>query len=230
MKTSYRTEGEKTYFLLSDLDPHGQEGVRNLAFTPYEDGLAKAYPTDTPHLEVFYQQFARAAEAMILQSARVQPVPWEAALQALLLRLEGQHIHWWLAGSCALAARGLDVVPGDLDLVTDEVGSHCLAELLGDVLVGPVEDITSWNWIARWFGRAFLHARIEWIGAPISESDQHGVTEFGPAAASQLEVLAFHGYDLRVPSLAIQLAVNERRGLVSRVQKIKHLLSSSETA
>lgn len=230
MRTSYRTAGEKTYFMLSDLDPHGQEGAQNLAFTPYEDGLAKAYPADTPHLDVFYQQFARATEAMILQRAGIQPVPWESALQALLQRLEGQNIQWWLCGSCALAARGVDITPGDLDLVTDDAGSHRLAELLGDVLVGPVENITNWNWIARWFGRAFLHARIEWIGTPIPESDQHGVTEFGPAAASQLEILAFHGYELPVPPLAIQLAVNERRGLSDRVQKIKQHLFSTERA
>lgn len=225
MRISYRIEGEKTYFILSDLDSSAQEGARNLAFTPYEDGLAKAYPTDTPHLERLYHQFARAAEAMILQRSRVQVVPWEAALQALLQRLEGQNIYWWLGGSCALAARGIDVNPGDLDLVTDEVGSHHLAELLDDVLVGPVEDVTSWNWIARWFGRAFLHARIEWIGEPIPESDQYGVTEFGPATASQLEILSWHGYELRVPPLAIQLAVNERRGLDERVQKIRQALS-----
>lgn len=228
MRTLYRIEGEKTYFVVYDLDPPGQEGARNLAFTPYEDGLAKAYPTDTPHLDVFYQQFASAAEAMILQRAGVQPVPWEPALEALLQRLEGQSIHWWLGGSCALAARGLDVLPGDLDLVTDESGSHRLAELLDDVLIGPVEDITSWNWICHWFGRAFLHARIEWIGAPIPESDQHGVTEFGPVAAGSLETIHWRGYDLRVPPLAIQLAVNERRGLDDRVQKIKQVLSLQE--
>src|SRR5258708_920533 len=110
MRTSYRTEDEKTYFVVYDLDPQGFEGARNLAFTPYEDGLARVYPTDTPHLDVFYQQFACAAEAMILQRAGIQPVPWESALQALLQRLQGQNIQWWLVGSCALAARGLDVV------------------------------------------------------------------------------------------------------------------------
>src|SRR5258708_33315241 len=99
---------------------------------------------------------------MILQRAGIQRVPWESALQALLQRLEGQHIHWWLIGSCALAARGLDVVPGDLDLVTDEAGSHRLAELLFDQLVGPVDD--AGGWISHWFGRAFLHGRIEWVG------------------------------------------------------------------
>jgi hypothetical protein len=219
MGTSYRTAGDKTYFVLSDLDSQMQEGARNLAFTPYGNGLARAYPADTPHLDVFYQQFARVAEEMILQRAGARPVPWDRALLALLQRLEGKHIHWWLVGSAALAVRGLDVQPGDLDLVTDDAGSQLLGAVLFDALVGPVEDAR--GWISKWFGQAFLHACIEWIGAPIPESDQQGVTEFGPTAESQLEILSWRGYELRVPPLAIQLAVNERRGLHERVQKIK---------
>ncbi|SRR5579875_313245 len=219
MRISSRTTGDKTYFILSDLDSQEQEGARNLAFTPYEDGLAIVYPASAPHMDVFYQQFARVAEEMILQKAGARPVPWDQALLALLQRLEGKDIHWWLIGSAALAVRGLDVLPGDLDLVTDDAGSHLLGEVLFDALVGPVEDAR--GWISRWFGRAFLHARIEWIGAPIPESDHQGVTEFGPTAESQLESLSWRGYALRVPPLTIQLAVNERRGLNERVQKIK---------
>jgi hypothetical protein len=219
LRTSYRTAGDKTYFILSDLDPQAQEGAHSMAFTPYEDGLAIVYPADTPHLDVFYQQFARVAEEMILQKVSTRPVPWDQALLALLQRLEGKHIHWWLVGSAALAVRGLDILPGDIDLVTDDAGSQLLGAVLFDALVGPVEDAR--GWISKWFGRAFLHARIEWIGAPIPESDQQGVTEFGSIAESQLEILSWHGYELRVPPLAIQLAVNERRGLNERVQKIK---------
>lgn len=226
MRTAYRTEAEKTYFVVYDLDPRGLEGARNLVFTPYENGLARAYPTETPHLDVYYQQFARVAEEMILQRVGTRPVPWESALQALLQRLQGQNIYWWLVGSSALAVRGLDVVPGDIDLVTDDAGSHRLAELLFHELVGPVDDAS--GWISHWFGRAFLHARIEWIGEPVTTSDAQGVTEFGPAAASSLETVCWRGYELRVPPLAIQLAVNERRGLSDRVQKIKLLLSRQE--
>lgn len=116
------------------------------------------------------------------------------------------------------------MVPGDLDLVTDEAGSHLLAEILSDVLTGPVEDAS--GWISHWFGRAFLHARIEWIGGPVATADAHGVTEFGPAAADSLETIHWQGYTLRVPPLAIQLQVNERRGMVDRVEKIKQAIQA----
>lgn len=223
MKTMCQREGEKTYFVVYDLDPVAWEGANNLGCIPYKNGLARAYPSNTPRLDELYQQFSRAAEAMILQRAGVQPVPWKEALQALLQRMEGQNISWWLAGSCALAARGLDIAPGDLDLVTDESGSQRLAEILSDVLVGPVEDAS--GWISRWFGRAFLHARIEWIGGPIAAADAHGVTEFGPAAASSLETIRWRNYTLHVPPLEIQLQVNERRGMIDRVERIKQAMS-----
>jgi hypothetical protein len=227
MRTARQTEGERTYFIVSDLDPIAYEGAQNLAFIPYKDGLARAYPASTQHLDKFYQHFARVGEEMILQRAGAHSVPWEMALQALLQRLEGQDIHWWLVGSAALAARGLDIAPGDLDLVTDEAGSQRLTDLLFDVLTGPVEDAS--GWICHWFGRSFLHARIEWIGAPLATSDQEeGITEFGPAAASQLDTIHWRGYALRVPPLAIQLEVNERRGLEKRVQEIRRSMQLIE--
>lgn len=223
MKTAYKTEGEQAYFIVYELDPLAYEGAQHLAFTPYEDGLARVYPSNTPYLDQFYQHFAHVGEEMILQRAGARPVPWDKALEALLQRLDGQNLNWWLVGSAALAARGMDIAPGDLDLVTDEAGSQRLGELLFDVLIGPIEDST--GWISHWFGRSFLHACIEWIGEPVATSDENGVTEFGPLAASQLDTIDWRGYTLRVPPLAIQLAVNERRGLEKRVQEIRRVLT-----
>ena len=67
--------------------------------------------------------------------------------------MDAHDITWWLVGSTALAVRGLDVSPRDVDLVVDEVGAHWLAELLLDDLIAPVTPIQTWS--ARWFGRAF---------------------------------------------------------------------------
>jgi hypothetical protein len=128
MRTACRTEGEQAYFIVYDLDPLAYEGAQHLGFVPYEDGLARMYPASTPHLDTFYQHFARISEEMIQQRTGSHRVPWEQALEALLQRLEGQ-------------------------------------------------DIDTIHW---------------------------------------------RGYALRVPPLAIQLEVNERRGLEKRVQEIRH--------
>jgi hypothetical protein len=145
-----------------------------------------------------------------------------SALEALLQRLAPYHLCWWLIGSAALVVRGIDVLPGDLDLVVDDTGALLLEEVLFDSLVGPVEDAR--GWIGTWFGRAFLQSRIEWAGGIREDVDEQGVTEFGPVAAGRLESISWYGYQMRVPPLAIQVEVSKRKGLEERARKIEQAL------
>ena len=104
------------------------------------------------------------------QAAGHEPVPWEAALDAFLDRVDGREICWWLTRSAALAVRGLDITPRDLDLVVDDEGAGQLGELLAEWLVEPVTPVT--DWVSRWWERAFLHARIEWVGGVEPQADE----------------------------------------------------------
>lgn len=224
MKSLCKTEGMQTSFIISDLDPIYNDAVRELFFTPHEDGFAKTFSANTPHLDIFYRHFAQTLEEVILQTARIHPAPWEQALLTFMQKVEQQDIQWYLAGSAALAARGLDIAPRDLDLITDDAGAHSLGDLLFDMLVQPVED--SRGWISNWFGRAFFHTRIEWIGGISENVDENGMTEYGPAAASRLETINWRGYNILVPPLDIQLEVSRRRGLDERVRTITQSMIS----
>ena len=223
MKTTRRTEGTQTYFIVTDVDPAHHEAVRKLEFREVDGGFARVYPANSLHLDRIYQIFARYAEEMILQMAGIRSVPWEQALLAFLQRIERQHIDWWLVGSTALSVRGLDIVPHDIDLSVDDEGAHKLGELLLDYLVEPVQD--SRGWISNWFGRAFLHARIEWVGGVDPKIDDEEVTDYGPTAARRMETVIWRGHDIHIPPLDLQLQVSERRGLVDRVEKIKHSMA-----
>jgi hypothetical protein len=222
LETICRTEGTTTFFVLAGLDPAYHEAARSLYYTPVRDGFAKGYPADTPDLDRIYAHFSRCAPEMVLQAARARPVPWDRALSAFLHAIEGQSIDWWLAGSAALAVRGLDVMPGDLDLIVDGASALKLGELLLDHLVEPV--LPSSGWIGDWFGRAFLHARVEWVGDVHADVDTPLASDFGPTAASRLEVVRWQGSAIRVPPLDLQLQVSERRGLTGRAAKIRGLL------
>src|SRR5690242_11029536 len=111
MKTLLRTEGSRTSFIITDLDPAYTKVVQALDYEETEAGFAKSFPADTPHITSIYERFSHCAEEMILQAANVHAVPWQDALLALLQRIEGQHLNWWLVGSTALAARGLNIAP-----------------------------------------------------------------------------------------------------------------------
>lgn len=222
MKTLLRTEGIRTSFIIADLVPAYSKVVQALDYEETTAGFAKTFPANTPHLVAIFERFSRCAEEMVLQAANVRPVRWQEALLAFLRRIEGKQVHWWLVGSAALAVRGLNVVPHDIDLCVDDAYAHPLGVLLEDCLIEPVQDAS--GWISHWFGRAFLHARIEWVGGVDEHVDDEEITDYGPIAASRKETIIWHGYELHVPPLDLQLRVSERRGLTSRVEQIKRAL------
>lgn len=219
MRTLFRTEGTQSSFIIADLHPAYAEVARDLYYDETEAGFAKTFPADTPHLASIFEQFSRYAEEMILQAANVHVVPWQEALLTLLQRIERQHVNWWLVGSAALAVRGLNILPHDIDLCVDDASAHTLGQVLGDCLIEPVQDVR--GWVSNWFGRAFLHARIEWVGGVDEHLDEDEISDFGPLAASRRETITWHGYEIQVPPLDLQLMVSERRGLVNRVEQIK---------
>jgi hypothetical protein len=94
MRTLLRTEGTRTSFIITDLDPAYAKVARDLDYDETEAGFAKTFPTDTPHLASIFERFSHCAEEMILQAANVHAVPWQEALLALLQRIEQQHMNW----------------------------------------------------------------------------------------------------------------------------------------
>lgn len=223
MRTSWESDGNTTSFILADVEPEYEATVRHLYYQPIESGFAKSYPADRHHLDRVFTNFERYAPQMVLQAAERQPIPWEQALEALIQIIGDEPINWWIIGSGALAVRGIDVEPHDIDLVTDEDGAERLYALLENYVVEPLQS----GWIWRAFGRAFLHARVEWIGGVSDSVDDAGPTEFGATARNRLEVVQWHGTEIRVPPLDIQLAICEQRELTERSKKIRHFMAAS---
>lgn len=219
MQTRRQVVGEQVYFVVSEVEPQFEDTLKGLYYTPFEDGFAKAFPADSPHLDRIYANFERNMPQVILQAADVQTVPWEACLTELLARLDGQNFQWYLVGSGALAVRGLVVEPHDIDLAVQEQGTARMADLLLDCMIEPVSDSRGWIW--DWFGRCFLHTRLEWVGDVNAQADHDGPTDFGPTALARSEAIQWKGYTIHVPPLDLQLAVSERRGLTIRAAVIR---------
>jgi hypothetical protein len=217
-------EGSTVSFVLSEVDPVLQGALRNMGYGEREDGFAKTYPAGTPGLEATFETFARHAEEMILQAARLRPVPWEKALLAFLDLVADRDIRWWLRGSAALAVRGLEVAPGDIDLTVAGEDVHALDDLMRAHLVEPLVPVE--GWVCEWWSRAFLHARIEWMGGVLASADEPEPSDFGPVAEREAETVHWRGHALRVPPLSLQLAVTRRRGLVARATLIEEALAA----
>ncbi|CAA9264871.1 MAG: hypothetical protein AVDCRST_MAG26-2513 [uncultured Chloroflexia bacterium] len=223
MRTLYRSDGIHTDFVVADLDPRFHDAIRGLGFTTEDEGFGRRFPVAGTGVEQIYRNFAHYAEELILQKAGERAVPWEQSLQTFLASVAGASVNWYLAGSAALAVRGLHVIPGDIDLVVDDAGAHSLGELLRNDMIEPVVPME--GWVFRWFGRSFLHACLEWAGGVESRADMPEPSDFGPVAAGRLETVEWRGYALRVPPLELQLAVNLRRGRMERADLIRRALN-----
>ncbi len=102
--------------------------------------------------------------------------------------------------------------------------AQALGEAFGDAMIEPVLRSDDGQWISDWWGRAFVHARIEWIGDPRPFADDPDPADFGLVAAQRLETVPFEDWLIKVPPLDLQRAVNERRGLADRVAMIDDLI------
>lgn len=223
MRTEFKTDGAMASFRIVEAEPAVHEALRGLYYQPDGVGFSKQFPADTPNLDIIFHRFAQSAEALVRQATGQEPVAWEAILERLLERVRGHRVDWCLVGSAALAVRGLDVHPGDVDLVTSERGADQLEELLHDVLIEPQQRSEGWIW--RSFGRAFLGGRLEWVGGVNDGADRPEVSDFGPTALARLETVRWRGAEIKVPPLDLQLAVNERRGRHERAALIRRHLS-----
>lgn len=209
-----RADGQDVLFVLADLGEAYHDVAHRLGFEPVDGGLARRFPSDSPHLDRIYANFARSAEEMVLQRGGIRPVPWDRALDTALRLMDHQSIEHWLVGSAALAVRGLAVAPGDVDLVVDEAGAHRLAEALSGDLIEPLMAVEGWG--ARWRGRAFPGALVEWVGGV---DDRH---YWG--AAARWETVTWRGYQLRIAPLEQALSDAEQRGLTEQARLIRHVM------
>jgi hypothetical protein len=197
-------------------DSRFARALAELFFREVAGTFVKQFPpqTLTPAIA---DRFASTAEQLLRQTACLDPVPWQAALRDAARRLDDAGVDWWLTGSAALAIRGIDVSPRDIDLVSD-AGAVPTASVFNDALIEPAVAVD--GWFCRWFGRAFVGARVEWVGGVTEAADQPHATDFGLVAQAALERVSWHGLTVRVPPLALQRAVSLRRGLINRVRAI----------
>jgi len=208
--------------LVLAVGPELEHAVRELAFGEEGERFVRRFPASAPFARRAALRFEACVPALVRQAAGVEPVPWGRALESVIDRTRESGADWWLTGSAALAVRGLSVQPRDLDLITDSEGGERLAEALCDTLVEPLVDAGG---LGRWWARAFLHARVEWVGEVDPAVDEGGPADFGPYAAARCEEVVWRNHELRVPPLEFQLAVSERRGLEQRAALIREALS-----
>ena len=220
MTTSLERDGAEARFVITGLHPALHASASEL-LTRCPEGFERrtAWSDDT---EAIYARFSAAITRMLRQHAALEPMPWQRVLHRLATCL-GDDVDWCLVGSGALAVRGIEVEPRDIDAVVAERDVERVASRLRDHLVEGITETD--DWIARWFCRAFLDGRVECIAGIPEWVDTPAPSDFGPTAWSRRERIDWRGLDLAVPPLDLQLAVSRRRGMTERAKRIEAALS-----
>ncbi|HEX3889090.1 MAG TPA: hypothetical protein VHW05_16500 [Phenylobacterium sp.] len=223
LTTSVRLRGDRSIYEVQTANALYRDRLQHMGFAPAGEGGFRRDLSATGDVLRTHRNFARHLEEMLLQSARLRPVPWEDTLDLILRRVQGTRLRWFLYGSGALAVRGVDVDPGDLDLWVDD--AYLAGDLFEDLLVEPVTVMT--GWVADLGGRAFAGCLFEWLAGVHPDIDQPAPHEQGPHALGHLEQVSWRGALVAVPPLELQLAVAERRSLTERAAKIRAFIAGS---
>ena len=197
-----------------------RRALNELFFEERNGRHIRRFPAGTLSDGIF-RRFESQLDPLLRQTARLEPAPWQSALRETARRLDSAGVEWWLTGSAALAVRGIPVVPRDLDLVVSVEGAAAAATAFDDALIEPAVAVE--GWFCRWWGRAWIGARVEWVGGVTEAADTPLPTDFGLVAASSLNRVRWNGLTILVPPLELQRAVSERRGLTDRVRLIDSL-------
>lgn len=185
----------------------------------------RTFSTDAPFIDQVADCYrANAREWFACMIDRV-PTPWADALEAVDDRLEDSGIDWFITGSCALAARGLNVEPGGVDLIFRTRDMVWVREMFQRQTIQPICPCE--GWVAEGYGVLFLHAPICVTFGTQPCLDQPIPSDSGPYAAAHLEEVLWRGRTLRIPPLALSRNINERRGRAERVRIIDEFLAQA---
>ena len=157
VETELRVTEAGSFFVVRTADSALAAVLPRLGYSASHDEFVRRFPADAPDLDRIYQNFELRIQELLEQAARRRPVPWRHALSELAERLERVGVEWFISGSAALAIRGIDVEPRDIDFVTTE--HSAVAEALADALIEPPLRDRDRRWIAASFGRGYLGAR-----------------------------------------------------------------------
>lgn len=163
-----------------------------------------------PHdLNILKRNLNHHLERMLTDNLKTTAMDWESSLDKLATMMENHHIRWWLAGSAALAARGINISPQDIDIMTfkSEIGK--IQQAFGSHIVEPFHHVT--GWVVKGFGVIYLNGRIDFAFEPEDSVDSMGAVDFGPTAQSNLEIIEWRGHKLLVPPIELHLLPNKRR-------------------
>ena len=209
-------------FIVTDIQPDAREELGDVDWLipgvePRGDEFAFTYPPATRHVDASFENLSRSAAAMWRHHTGRERAGWEGAFRRFVSVADGTGIDWAVIGGVALAIRGVTAAAPtpDVDIITTPDGAKQLDDLLREWLTSPTVDLPMFGW----FGRAFMGARVEWLG---NDTHQNAWRFDYP-----WEEYEWEGRTLLVPSLELYLKIEQSRGRLDRAEAIEAAITAT---
>lgn len=225
MKIQIHETDEEIRFRIIECEGLSDETLQAM-FYALKDGVwSKAYPKtalmfpqDLAQMENSYNAYI---ETELHQGKRTQ-ADLDAAMEWLCMEFKQRGVNWWMVGSGALYARGLAVKPHDIDVMLDKTEIEKIREMVAPHIVEPFHHVS--GWVVKGFGVVNYRYRIDFSFEPEDWVDGQGPVDFGPYAQERVEPVTWHGHEILVPPVELQIAPNEARGRHERAALIRAYL------
>ncbi len=225
MKVQVSREGNSYIYKVTDRSGVSESELKSMYFEPDENGIyRRIYPAglmfghDGRLLETNYNNYLLDLDKD-KNGSRKDRKTIDDAIEWICSVHENNRIKWWLAGSAALYARGLDVRPHDIDVMTYKTEIEKLRPAVGNYICEPFHHVTSW--VVKGFGVVYRRFRIDYAFEPEEWVDANGYVDFGPYAQARLEEIKWNNHTILVPPLELHIKSNAARGRIDIVDKIK---------
>ena len=145
-------------YVVSDVPEAGRSRLLDDLYWPVERSFLKQWGND-PDMGVISANFQKHGVESLEQLLKIRPAPWEQALSALIEKLAGTGIRWYIHGSAAMAIWGMDVAPRDLNIIFPDLSDFDRVRhlFLGETIY-PIERCE--GWVMGGLGGLFIHANV----------------------------------------------------------------------
>lgn len=197
-------------YFAEDVDEQHWGYFRDDLWWQIGSSFLRAYD-NVPDFEYCAKNFAQYGEVFIRQQLKLQPAPWEAALERFACEMEQTGVDWYVHGSAAMALWRIDVAPKDVNVIIpnasdfDKIRNHFYK-----LAVKPIERCE--QWIMSGLGTLFLEA-----GVGISFHNR----ELEPFDLSKLSKTVYHGRQIFLENLEDLKRDNQNFGRPERVKLIE---------
>lgn len=224
----YCYENESNFiFCVEDVENiHLENFVRHKGWEETDGKLLMPYPQhmfpDNWDKDLISRNFSRLGQAVF--ESGLLGFDWEKPLELMAQKFEEHGIEWYLIGSASDAIRGIDVKPGDIDLVIHTRNYKKVKDIFysqfSDSIISPFTDNKGLLPL-QYITRLFLDGALFEIAA----DENWNLRKRQPI----YEKTTWHGYNFYVEALQLRYQIERWRKREDRIKAIEAFMSHDDT-